>query len=238
VQFKADDRFGSIEELWDALIPGRTARPAQVRVAPATRRIDTGQQGVATAPQVATPQVAVGRQAPAANPQPTARPQPAQPPAARPAPPRVQPQPGFLATVGAALTSLLRLTLTLALLAALGLGTFVYFARPAWAEPYVGPILDLLPGEGSPGATPTPQLTSRQVVYDLQVTVVGSPDAAGLRAAFLEAFAAQARAEFGPTTQVNLNSPPAYVGGAPALVSEGGGQSIYSARMQGYVYAP
>jgi hypothetical protein len=150
----------------------------------------------------------------------------------------VQPRRGFLATVGAALMGLLRLVLTLALVAAVGLGTFVYFARPAWAEPYVGRILELLPADGPGGATPTPQLTSRQVVYDLQVTVVGSPDAAGLRAAFLEAFAAQARAEFGDSTQVNLNSPPAYVGGAPALLSEAGGQATYSARMQGYIYAP
>ncbi len=241
VQFKIEDRFSSIEEFRDALIPSRTRRPAQVRVAPATSRINTGQQGVATAPQVAAarPAPAAARPATAARPQPTpAQPTPAQPQVARPAAPRVQPRRGFLASVGAALMALLRFVLTLALLTTLGLGAFVYFARPEWAEPYVGPILDLLPGDGPGAATPTPQLTSRQVMYDLQVTVPANPEAGALREAFLEAFAARAQAEFGASTQVNLNSPPAYVGGAPILVSEEGGQATYSARMQGYVYAP
>jgi len=66
---------------------------------------------------------------------------------------------------------------------------------------------------------------------------VGS-DTAALRQAFLEAFAAQARGEFGPNTQVAMNRPPAYIAGQPVLVSETNGQAVYTVRMQGYVFAP
>jgi len=233
VQFKLDDRFADIGEFWDALIPGRVAPAGQVRVAPATQRI---QQPAAA--QVATPPVAVSTPAPVApRPQPVApRPQPAP---LRPAPPKVQPrQRGCFATLGAIIGTVVRWTLTLALMCALGLGVFVFTQRPAWAEPYIGAVLGVLP-EGVPGApTPTPRLTSQPVTYELQVTMPVGSDAAALRQAFLEAFAAQARGEFGPNTQVAMNRPPAYIAGQPVLVSETNGQAVYTVRMQGYVFAP
>jgi len=248
VQFKLDDRFADIGEFWDALIPGRVAPAGQVRVAPATQRI---QQPAAA--QVATPPVAVSTPAPVAprpqpvapRPQPVAprpaapQPTPAQPAPLRPAPPKVQPrQRGCFATLGAIIGTVVRWTLTLALMCALGLGVFVFTQRPAWAEPFVGSVLGLLP-EGAPGApTPTPRLTSQPVTYELQVTMPVGSDTAALRQAFLEAFAAQARGEFGPNTQVAMNRPPAYIAGQPVLVSETNGQAVYMVRMQGYVFAP
>ena len=248
VQFKLDDRFADIGEFWDALIPGRVAPAGQVRVAPATQRI---QQPAAA--QVATPPVAVSTPAPVApRPQPVAprpqpaplrpaapQPTPAQPAPLRPAPPKVQPrQRGCFATLGAIIGTVVRWTLTLALMCALGLGVFVFTQRPAWAEPFVGSVLGLLP-EGAPGApTPTPRLTSQPVTYELQVTMPVGSDTAALRQAFLEAFAAQARGEFGPNTQVAMNRPPAYIAGQPVLVSETNGQAVYTVRMQGYVFAP
>ena len=241
VQFKLDDRFADIGEFWDALIPGRVAPAGQVRVAPATQRI---QQPAAA--QVATSPVVVSTPAPAApRPQPAptrpaaTQPTPAQPAPLRPAPPKVQPrQRGFFATLGAIIGTVVRWTLTLALMCALGLGVFVFTQRPAWAEPYIGAVLGLLP-EGAPGApTPTPRLTSQPVTYELQVTMPVGSDTAALRQAFLEAFAAQARGEFGPNTQVAMNRPPAYIAGQPVLVSETNGQAVYTVRMQGYVFAP
>ena len=241
VQFKLDDRFADIGEFWDALIPGRVAPAGQVRVAPATQRI---QQPAAA--QVATPPVAVSTPAPVApRPQPVAprpaapQPTPAQPAPLRPAPPKVQPrQRGCFATLGAIIGTVVRWTLTLALMCALGLGVFVFTQRPAWAEPYIGAVLEVLP-EGAPGApTPTPRLTSQPVTYELQVTMPVGSDTAALRQAFLEAFAAQARGEFGPNTQVAMNRPPAYIAGQPVLVSETNGQAVYTVRMQGYVFAP
>jgi serine/threonine-protein kinase len=235
VQFRSEDRFGSIEEFWDALIPSRTSKPAQVRVAPSTRRIDTSQPSVATAPQVGVPPVAVGQ--PAAPPrQQTAPQQPARQPGARPAAPKVQRQRGFFAGVWAALMSLVRFVLTLAVIGTIGLGAFVYFVRPAWAEPYVGTFLESLPTGAT--ATPATPLTSRQVSYEIQVTVPSGSSPAAILQAFRNAFAAQAQLEYGPNTRVNANIPPGYVGGAPVPVSDDGAQAVYRVQMQGYIFAP
>lgn len=233
VQFKADDRFASIAELRDALIPGRTAQPAQVRVAPATRRIEQPAAQVATAP---APVATAPAQTPAA-PIPAA---PAQAPAtpqrpARPAPPRVRParRGGFRAAVGA----LVRTVFTLALVAAVGLGAFIYLERPAWAEPYVARLLELLPGDAAPAPTSAPALPSTAVTYDLEVTLPEGADASAIREAFLAAFADRARAEYGPSTQVAMNRPPAYIG-SPVESSRAAGQVTYRVTMQGYVFQP
>lgn len=246
VQFKAEDRYADIREFWDALIPGRTARPAQVRVAPSTRRIEQP----AAAPKVAGTPVQVGAPAPtparqAAPPAPaSARQVPAPAPTrqapapapARPAPPRVQPRRGFFATIGAAIASFVRLVLTLAVVVAIGVGAYVYFQRPAWAEPYVGPVLDILPGQATPAPTPGTVITSRPVTYELRVTLPAGSDAETIRRAFDEAFLAAARAEYGPSTQVNPNVPLSYVGGQPAQIAEENGQATYSVQVQGFIY--
>jgi serine/threonine-protein kinase len=239
VQFKIDDRYGDIREFWDALIPWRNPRPAQVRVAPATRRIEQP-----AAAQVGAPPVTVGT--PARSPQPlpaqSPRPQqvaPVQPVArpARPAPPQVQPRRrGFFATLWGLVVGLLRTLFTLAVVGALGLGVFVYFQRPAWAEPYVAPLLELIPAGSPGGPTPSRPVTSRMVSYDLEVTLPEGSNDAAVRQAFLIQFAERAREEFGESTQVNMNTPPTYVGGQPLVVAERNGQVTYSVRMQGSVF--
>lgn len=235
------DRFATVSELWAALRPEQAPQVGQVRRAPPTARIPQPAAAQVGAP----PAMAQGGGAAAARPapaQPAASPPPPYQPA-RPAPPRVQPRRGFLATVGAFISALVRLVLTAALLGAIGLGAYVYFQRPAWAEPYVGPVLDLvptaLPGaqtSAPPGPTAQPVPTG-PVSFELEVTVSSGADAAAVRQAFLEAYAARAQAEYGPTARVNTNVPPGYIGGAPALVSDDGAQKTYTATVQGYLFA-
>jgi serine/threonine-protein kinase len=226
VQFKSEDRYADVRELWDALIPGRAPQPAQVRVAPSTRRIE---QPAAAAPQVAA--------AP-----PPARPAPQPAPPARPAPPRVQPRsPGCLATLWSALVGFVRFVLTLAVVGALGLAAFVYFARPDWAEPYVAPVLELFPtaapagpaapgGSGSSGAL---QLAT----YQLVVTVPEGADPATVRQAFDQRFAEVTRQQYGDAAQVNAATL-SYVGDPEQLGAATNGQVTYRAQMQGYVSVP
>ncbi|HMQ33783.1 MAG TPA: hypothetical protein PKD53_23825, partial [Chloroflexaceae bacterium] len=160
----------------------------------------------------------------------------------RPAPPRVQPRRGFFAAVGAFISALVRFVLTVAIIAALGLGAYVYFQRPAWAEPYVGPILELVPTAlpGAPTGAPAPSapraVPTGPVTFELTVTVPAGSDQATIRAAFIEAFASRAQAEYGPAARVNMNVPPSYVGGAPALTQEAGAEATYSATVQGYLF--
>ena len=223
------DRFATVEEFWATLRPehkpGTTApplRPSQVRVTPSTIKIaPPAAAQVSTPPTAATSQPAPPRVAP---------------PVARPVPQQGPPPRGFLASVGAFISTLFRIVLTLALVGAIGLGVYIYFQRPGWAEPYVGPILALVPG--APTATPTsPPVPSGPVTFVLEVTVPLGSDAATIRQAFGEAFARRAQTEYGAVAQVNRNVPPNYYGGDPALVGDDGTSAIYSAQMQGYLYA-
>jgi hypothetical protein len=143
---------------------------------------------------------------------------------------------GFFAALGAFIGAVLRFTLAVLVVAAIGIGAFVYFQRPAWAEPYVGPILG-----GVTSTTPTPAtLVAEQVRYELEVTVAvnaeGEADASALRQAFLFAFTARAQSERGPNTQVAMNQPPTYVGGQPVQVASSEGQATFRATLEGYVY--
>lgn len=244
------DRFATVSDFWAALRPEQAPQVLQVRRAPATVQIPQ-----AAAAQVGAPP-AMAQGAPAATqapPRPANRPQPAppappaqpaQPPAqtpARPAPPRVQPRRGFLASVAAFLTALLRAVLTIAIVGAIGLGAYVYLQRPAWAEPYVGPILEAVPtiipgAPTSPPAAPTARpVPSGPVSFELQVTVSAGSDAATIRQAFVDAYVARVEAEYGPNARVNTNVPPSPIG-APALVSDEGGQATYTATVQGYLF--
>jgi serine/threonine protein kinase len=229
VQFKVDDRYASIREFWDALIPGRTPQPGQVRVAPSTRRIEQP-----AAAQVATP--ARPQPAPPPRPQQPARPQPAPPTA--PQRPQAQPRRGFFATLWAFVLGVLRTLLTLAIVGAIGVGAYAYFYRPAWAEPYIGPILELIPTASPGGSAPGPAATSQLVSFDLEVTLPEGESDAFVRQAFLSQFAARAREEFGDDVQVNTNIPPTYVGGQPIAAEPVNGQVTYRVRMQGYIYTP
>ena len=80
-------------------------------------------------------------------------------------------------------------------------------------------------------------MPSGPVTFVLEVTVPLGSDAATIRQAFGEAFARRAQTEYGAVAQVNRNVPPNYYGGDPALVGDDGTSAIYSAQMQGYLYA-
>ncbi len=58
-------------------------------------------------------------------------------------PPQVRP--GRRMTVGGILIRLVRLILIITLLGSILFGTYVYLERPAWAEPYLAPLLDPAP---------------------------------------------------------------------------------------------
>jgi tRNA A-37 threonylcarbamoyl transferase component Bud32 len=124
------DRFRTMGEMRAALNAQSLPRPAQVRVAPASGRMA----------QPATPQVAPPpRITPGNAPRPVARrPPPVTPARARPA----APHRSILAAVRAFIAALVRLVLTLILLSVLALGAYIYFERPAWAEPYVAPLIE------------------------------------------------------------------------------------------------
>jgi tRNA A-37 threonylcarbamoyl transferase component Bud32 len=126
------DRFSTMHDLRAALSARPAPRPDQVRVAPTAARV----------PQPAAPQVASPpRLTPSATPRRGARPpQAPQPARVRPAAPRR----GILAAIRAFIATLVRLVLTMILLAALAISTYAFVARPAWAEPYVAPIIELV----------------------------------------------------------------------------------------------
>jgi serine/threonine-protein kinase len=230
------DRFDTIRDFWEALRPERARQPGQVRVAAATQRIPQAAAAqVSAAPAMAGSAPAPARPAPAAPRSAPARPAapPAPPAPVRPAPPRTSGRParrGFFGTV----RLIIRWMLTLAVVALVALGGYVYMARPAWAEPYVGPLLELVP---TAAPTSAPALSAQLVRYELEVAVPSGADAATIRQAFLDAFAERAVAELGASTLVFQNRPPSYIG-SPELIADAGGQASYRATMEGSVYRP
>jgi len=121
------------------------------------------------------------------------------------------------------------------LVGAIGLGVYIYFERPGWAEPYVGPILALVPG--APTAAPTsPPVPSGPVTFALEVTVPSGSNEAAILQAFRDKFARHAQDEYGTTVQVNRNVPPSYSGNRYTLVGDDGTYATYSAQMEGRLY--
>ncbi|MCX7789317.1 MAG: protein kinase [Chloroflexaceae bacterium] len=229
LQFKPDDRFATIAEFRAALRPQREAPPPQVRVARPTVRI----------PEPAAAQVAPS---PAIAPQPAAppsvvRPQPAPRPGASPAAPTARPRRNPFARLVAAFFALVRFVLILALVGAMALGAYVYVQRPAWAEPYVAPLLGPV-SPAQPEITPTSvPATPRLASFDLEVSVPESAGIGDVRAELVRAFEERARVEFGPEARLNPNALPAPIG-EPQVVARASGQVTYRARVQGYVYVP
>jgi len=229
------DRFVTVAEFWAALRPERAQRPAQVRVAPATAQMPQAAAAQAGPPPAVA--AAPPRQAPApprpAPPRPAPAVQPAPPVPARPAPQprgRQRRRRGFFGT----LRLIVNWMLTLAVLGAVLFGGYIYAARPAWAEPYVAPLLELVP---TTAPTAAPALSAQPARYDLEVVVPSGADQAAIREAFLTAFAQRAAAELGPGTQIFQNRPPSYIG-SPQQVSDDGAQATYRATVEGYVYRP
>lgn len=226
LQFKPDDRFATIAEFRAALRPQPEAPLPQVRVARPTVRIpEPAAAQVAPAPVVTL------------QPAPVVKPQPAPRPGAPPTAPTARPRRNPFARLVAALIALVRLALTLAVVAAVALGAYVYLERPAWAEPYVAPLLGPAPtARPEPAPTGVPAVP-RLASFDLEVSV---PEGAGIgdvRAELVRAFEVQARVAFGPEARLNPNAPPTPIG-EPQVVARESGQVTYRARVQGYVYVP
>ncbi len=130
------DRFNTVREFWTALDPAPLLQPAQVRVAPASGRMAPAAAQLSGAP----PRLKV-------NAAQTVRSEMTTPtPAAPVLPARIHPLHGLLTTAGALFSALVRLLVTVAVLAVLGLGLYVYLERPAWAEPFVAPLFEEAPG--------------------------------------------------------------------------------------------
>lgn len=224
------DRFGSIQEFWTALIPERaTPQPVQVRVAPAAT-VQLPQAAVQAGAAPATGSV-VTASPPPAPPSPLQPAQPAIPPQ-RPAvkPPKARPGRGFFGTIAL----ILQWLVALLIVGAIGLGAYVWVLRPPWAEAIFGPVIELVPTAAPPTAAP---LTSQQVTYTLEVTLPEGSDAATIRAAFDKAFADQAQADHGPNTRVAQNGTLGYVSGQPVATGTVNGQTTYSVTMRGFIYS-
>jgi serine/threonine protein kinase len=253
------DRFATVVELREALIPAAVPQPGQVRVQPTVQV-----PGPAAAQVAGTPAMTSGTQsAPAkpARPAPAqsapAKPAPSQPAPAKPArpapaqsapakparpapaqsaPAKPQPQPSQSRSrrKGGGFARMVRTAMiwlvTLFVLAAIGVGGYAFVARPAWAEP----VLDLLPADNS-GTTPT--MTSRSANFELEIQIASGSSEAQIRDAFVAAFEFKAQELYGPDARVNFNVPLAYIG-APELVGESGGQATYRVEMQGFVNVP
>ncbi|NTW01569.1 MAG: protein kinase [Oscillochloris sp.] len=231
------DRFATMSDFWDALRPERAKQPVQVRVAQPTVQLpqQPAAQMAGAPAMTGTAATAPARPAPV-RPAPTQPTVPAKPAPAptRPTTPPAKPtkqRRGFLTTVAAVLSWMF----TLLILVVIGLGGYVYVSRPAWADQYMAPILHL-----GPTTTPTaaPALTSRQISFDLEIQVPSGSDATTIRNAFIAAFEAQAKAQYGSDTRINMNVAPSAIGGQATLINETNTVSTYQATFQGFIYTP
>ncbi|WP_129628949.1 serine/threonine-protein kinase [Candidatus Oscillochloris fontis] len=220
------DRFSTMNDLWNALRPERSRRPAQVRVA----------QPTVALPQQPAAQVA-NKPTPAPTPAPARPTPPPTPPPTRPAPPPTPPPVVQVAQPrGNCLGSLIAVfswMLVLLLLGAIGMGAYIYIARPAWSDSLLAPI-------SNPIATNTPTtLTSREFEADVTVQISASANETQIRSALQSAFLAAARAQFGTGTLINQNAPPSTVGSAVQVGGPDANNMVtYQARMTGYIYTP
>ncbi|NNJ10820.1 protein kinase [Chloroflexales bacterium ZM16-3] len=232
------DRFATMNQFWDALRPERARRPAQVRVAQPTVQLPA-----AAAAQMAGAPAMAGTAAPPTPATRPARPSPARPaPPPRPAPPQRPPvhaptaqQPaqrrgGLLAGIAAVISWMIALLVV----AVIGMGAYVYVARPAWAEPYIAPLIN-----SAPTSIPT-GLTSQMVQFTVTIQLSADASDAERRSALLVAFTTAAKAQYGESTLVNQNVPPSTVGGTIEQIGgpDANNNVTYQATMQGYIYTP
>ncbi len=224
LQKVAKDRFATMEEFRAALIPRAQPQPAQVRVAPPAAA-PVPARPAAPVPTPATRPVAPSAPPPT-RPAPPPSTRPAPPPPAIPSMPVASPQPARrpIGQMIAALFLLGLIALTL-------LSAYVVATRPAWADPFIAPILD----GGSQPAPLTGQLQT--IEYDLEVTVPAGSDEQAVREAFRQAYREQVQREYGANAQINPSIPISYVG-QPVQVGEANGQVTYRARLTGRVWVP
>ncbi len=216
LQKVAKDRFATIDEFRAALIPRVQPQPAQVRVAPPAA-VPVPARPAAPPPTPATRPVT-----PPAPP-PT---RPASPPPAIPSMPVASPQP-----VRRPIGQMIAALFLLGLIALTLLSAYVVATRPAWAEPFIAPILD---GSSQP-APLTGQLQT--IEYELEVTVPAGSDDQAVREAFRQVYREQVQREYGANAQINPNVPISYVG-QPVQVGEANEQVTYRVRLTGQVWVP
>lgn len=228
LKMKPEERYRSVAEFRQALLPERT--PAQVRVVPATQALPAPAQVAAPA----TPQPVAAAAAPSA-PQPTAPPTsrvtPVTPPSAsavapaqKPAAPAQKPavpakkrrSPGF--------GTMLFVLVVIALLAAT-----VALAFPDLAARAIRSIPAL--------ATPTPQRLIQQpfTVENIEVVV---PPGGDVRQAFVLAYTRAVQEQFGPQARINTSVPLSYVGGEPQKIAEDANGTKYRASISGFILVP
>ncbi len=218
------DRFATMNDFWNALRPERSRKPAQVRVA----------QPTVTLPQPVAAQVGSTPPPVAAKPTPAPAPAPAPTrPAPPPTPPPVvqvtQPRSTCMGNMIAVFTWML----ILLVIGAIGMGAYIYVARPAWADGILAPITDTTP------TSPPAALTPREFETEVTIQVSANATQEQIRSALQSAFLAVARAQYGEGTLINEGVPPSPVGSA---VQVGGPDEknmvTYQARMQGLIYVP
>lgn len=247
LRMRPEERFGTIAE-FRAMLRPLTAAPAlqpptQVRVAPPTVALP-GAAKVAPPQPVGAPvasQSAPQRPPVAPAPVPLARPAP-QPqsarPAARPAPASVpvRRKGGWFGGVVRFVTRLI-MTVILLVVLVVGVAAFIYIQYPDLADRYLPPlppaIERVLPQSQ---LTPAPA-TLQPFTADLETLVPADADSAALRAAFLAEYERRATEQFGVSTTVAWNAPPAYIGN-PERVGEENGQVRYRVAMSGHILAP
>ncbi|EFO81865.1 serine/threonine protein kinase [Oscillochloris trichoides DG-6] len=222
------DRFATMNDFWNALRPERSRKPAQVRVAQPTVALPQQPAAqVGSKPAVAPAPV---------QPAPAPPPQPATPPS-RPQPP---PTPPPVVQVGqskgnclGSMIAVFSWMLVLLVIGAIGVGAYIYVARPAWADDLLAPI-------SSPAPTSTPaSLTSREFETDVMVQVSATANEAQIRTALQTAFLASARAQYGDGTLINMSAPPSPVGSAVQVGGPDANNMVtYQARMKGFIYTP
>jgi serine/threonine protein kinase len=225
------DRFATMNDFWDALRPERARRPTQVRVAQPTVQLpQPAAAQVAGAPAMAgaaMPKPSSAAPVRPAPPRPQAPPQ--RPPVAMPVPQQPARRRGLLAGIAAFLSWMIALLVV----AVIGVGAYVYMARPSWAAPIMAPFTNL-----APTSSPT-VLTSQLFNTEVTTQVLEGSSQEEIRSALEIAFATAAKGRFGPSTMVVQNGTLAPVG---SIVRIGGPDAnnlvTYQATMQGYVYTP
>ncbi|MFN3372340.1 MAG: protein kinase domain-containing protein [Chloroflexus sp.] len=210
LQKVAKDRFVTMDEFRAALIPRGQPQPAQVRVAPASQPVPVPARPASSAPVASVP---------VHLPPPMSVPPPSTPMAAS-----LPSQPSHRL-----FGQMMVVIVLLGLIAITVFSGYVLVTRPAWAEPFIAPIV----GGSSQPAPLTGQLQT--IEYELEVTVAESTDNQGVLAAFREAYRARVQREYGVNAQINPNIPISYVG-QPRQIGQSNGQVTYQARLTGRVW--
>lgn len=224
LKMKPEERYRSVAEFRQALLPERA--PAQVRVVPATQALPAQVAAPAT-PQPVAASAAPSAPQPAAPP--TSRGAPVTPPSAAPssasaAAPAQKPAAPAKKRRSFGVGTVLFVLVVIALLSAT-----VALAFPDLTARAIRSIPAL--------ATPTPQRLI-QKPFTLENVEVVVPPGKDVRQAFIDVYTRAVQEQFGPQAQVLVSSPPTYIGGEPAKISEDANGAKYRASITGFILVP